>query len=98
MGSTRANFSNYSSRTADDLLLSVRLTGDADLQAAKRRAFTRLWLSDVPAIGLYRSNLIYWHMRTVRPFAEDVRIVTSSTRFTDVIYWSANRQNVYRTP
>lgn len=98
LGRNKVNFSNYSSKIADDLLLSVRLTSDPSLQNAKRQAFTKLWLQEVPAIGLYRQNMVYWHMKTVRSFGEDVRVATPSTRFTDVIYWSVNQKNVYRTP
>ena len=93
------NFSNYANGIADDALASARLRVEPELRDAKYIAFARQWLSDVPAIGLYRANTYYIKNPTTTTFdADDSRLVTSADRYGDVLYWSVRKESVYKTP
>lgn len=92
------NFSNYKSGIVDDLLLSARTTFDASLRKAKYQSFLDYWVSDVPAIGLYRVNLSYYFNHTARTFSENSSLSSSLDRFSDVLYWATDKTTRYRTP
>ena len=55
-------------------------------------------MDDVPAIGLYQSNLTYFYAQNVRTFSEDNRLVYATDRFTDVESWAVVRATRNRTP
>lgn len=92
------NLSNYRNALVDDLLLGARDTLDDTLRAKKYETFLNYWLNDVPAIGLYQSNLTYFYNKNARTFGNDVRLVTDLDRFVDVTNWAVNRSTKNRTP
>lgn len=92
------NLSNYRNSLADDLILGARSTLDHSLRVAKYESFLREWVDDVPAIGLYQSNLTYFYAQNVRTFSEDNRLVYATDRFTDVESWAVVRATRNRTP
>lgn len=92
------NFSNYSSSVADAALSSARTRLNTALRQAKYQTFTRQWLADVPAIGLYQSVLYYAHSNSVKSFSSDTILVSPENRYSDVIYWTAQSEVVYKTP
>jgi len=92
------NFANYSSAFSDDALTSARSRSEADLRNEKYKAFAQQWLDDVPAIGLYQSVMGYAHRPSVQPYISDVSIPSVSERFSDILYWSAEQSQVYKTP
>ena len=92
------NLSNYRNSLADDLILGARSTLDYSLRVAKYESFLREWVDDVPAIGLYQSNLTYFYAQNVRTFSEDNRLVYATDRFTDVETWAVVRATRNRTP
>lgn len=92
------NFSNYSSANADAALASARSRIEPALRQAKYQAFTRQWLADVPAIGLYQSVMYYAHSKSVTAFDSSNVIVSTENRFADVLYWTASTESVYKTP
>lgn len=96
--SSGLNFSDYKSGIVDDLLLSARTTFDASLRKAKYESFLGYWVSDVPAIGLYRVNLSYYFNSSSRTFSESNTLTSSLDRFSDVIYWATEKDVRYRTP
>ncbi len=51
--SNRLNFSEYSSKAADEGLESGRTRTDAGLRTIKYRPFLQAWQRDLPALGLY---------------------------------------------
>ena len=92
------NFSNYKNAIADDALASARNKRSPELRAAKYKTFINRWLNDVPGIGLYQTNANYVSLKSVRSFGDNVKLVSPVNRYADVIYWSAGKQSVYKTP
>lgn len=98
VASAGLNLSNYKNSLADDLLLGAQNTVNDELRAKKYRTFLEYWVSDVPAIGLYRANLTYFYNRNVRTFSNDVRLVTAIDRFGDVADWAVSKTTKNKTP
>jgi len=92
------NLSNYRNSLADDLLLAARDTLDKELRVKKYESFLDYWVSDVPAIGLFRSNLTYFYNRNVRTYSDNLKLVTALDRFVDVNEWAVNRTTKNETP
>lgn len=92
------NFSSYRNGVSDDALLSARLRTEGDLRAEKYKSFVRQWYRDAPAIGLYQSQLTYVHTDRLTSFDPRSELVTSHDRYNDVIYWTAEKGAVYKTP
>lgn len=92
------NLSNYKNALVDDLLLGARDVMGPDLRTKKYEAFLKYWVADVPAIGLYQSNLSYFYNKNVRTFGNDVRLVTAIDRFSDITNWAVNKTTKNKTP
>lgn len=92
------NLANYSNPISDDALASARTRSEPELRNVKYRAFAQQWLNDVPAIGLYQSNMLYIHNRTARSLGQDEKLITSADRYANVINWTAEQASVYKTP
>lgn len=92
------NLSNYKDAVSDDILSSARNLDDNKLRRAKFESFIKRWMKNVPAIGLVRSQSHYIYKNSVKPFSEDNKFVDKVDRYADVIYWQANKQDVYKTP
>lgn len=95
---TGLNLSNYRNVVVDDLLLGARGTMDNELRAKKYEAFLQYWISDIPAIGLYQSNLTYYYNKNVRTFSNNNSLVTALDRFSDVTDWSVVKTTKNKTP
>lgn len=96
--SSGLNLSNYHNTLMDDLLLGVRDTMSEEIRARKYETFLDNWVKDVPAIGLYQPNLTYYYNKNVRPFSNDVRLVTPLDRFVDITDWAVNKGTKNKTP
>lgn len=92
------NLSNYNNALASDLLLAARGTMDQEVRNAKYEAFLKLWVDEVPAIGIYQANMSYYVNKNVRSFSEENRLVTPVDRFEDVSFWSTQKITKNRTP
>ena len=92
------NFSGYNNKNSDDDLSSARTTSDIKLRSLKYVAFAKQWLKDVPAIGLYRPNLIYVHSKSTQAVLPDEEIVNADDHYANVSYWTARQGSVYKTP
>lgn len=96
--STGYNLSNYKNTFADDLILAARTATDESLRRVKYSNFLSYWVNDVPAIGIYQTNITYYYNSNVRIFSEDITLVTSTDRFAEVEYWSSTKSTLNRTP
>lgn len=96
--STGLNFSNYRSAASDDALLSARLRTEPVLRGEKYRAFTKQWYADAPAIGLYQTVAVYTHSRLTDSLRKGQVMPNSVDRYSNVIYWTADKTQVYKTP
>lgn len=96
--STGLNLSNYHSAIADDLIIGARTTTDGATRATKNYQFMRRWVMDVPAIGIYQTNMTYYYNRETTNFPESQKLVTALDRFEGVIYWSAQQGSRNKTP
>lgn len=92
------NFANYKNAISDDALASARTRVEPALRNAKYITFTRQWLNDAPAIGLYQSTSQYVHSEGVRTIPADVSLVSATDRYGNVLYWTAGTQTVFTTP
>ncbi len=92
------NLSNYRNTIADEALLSARSRVEPALRGAKYVTFTRQWLNDVPAIGLYQATAQYVHTQPVHAVNEGATLSSSVDRYQSVLYWTVGSRSVYRTP
>lgn len=92
------NFSNYSSGIANSLLDSARSRTEMNLRQLKYLQFSRQWLNDVPAIGLYQNVMTYVHTKSSNAFSEKNITPSAENRFSDVKYWYVSNKPVYKTP
>ncbi|MCR5832537.1 MAG: hypothetical protein K6G36_01150 [Candidatus Saccharibacteria bacterium] len=96
--SSGLNLSNYTNSLVDDALLAARETTNKELRTKKYETFLEYWTTDVPAIGIYQSNLTYFYNKNVRTFENDVRLVSPTDRFVDVSSWAVNKADKNQTP
>lgn len=96
--SSGINFANYRNSISDDALVSARARLEPDLRHAKYVTFTRQWLSDVPAIGLYQATSQYVHTRGVKTVNPSVKMINPTDRYADITTWSVGDHRVYTTP
>lgn len=92
------NFSNYVNQISDDALTSARSRTEPELRNAKYLTFSRQWLADVPAIGLYQSTVQYIHIKDIVSFNNSNKLITSVDRYSDILDWSVGTKEVYKTP
>jgi peptide/nickel transport system substrate-binding protein len=92
------NFANYSNVIADDALTSARSRLDMQLRNAKYLTFTRQWLEDVPAIGLYQISSIYVINKDTFALKEGAKLVSAVDRYSNIVDWSVGTRSVYKTP
>lgn len=97
-GAGKLNLANYSNQIVDDALVSARSRTEQKLRDAKYMTFVNQWMQDVPAVGLYQATTYYVYNKNDSVFAKDSVFVTPLDRFSDVIYWSVGKRNVYKTP
>ncbi|MDX2775759.1 peptide ABC transporter substrate-binding protein [Streptomyces caniscabiei] len=98
IGASGYNFANYANVAADAALASARSRLEPELRNAKYKAFANDWIADAPAIGLYQSTVNYVSNVNVRSVDATAKLVSSSDRFSNVLYWSVNERPVYKTP
>ena len=92
------NLSMYASGVADDALTSARDRTESGLRDLKYQAFARQWLGDVPAIGLFQSNIKYVVRKQATTLESNQKLVSPYDRYANVIYWTAGNTSVYKTP
>ena len=92
------NLSNYANSLADDALIVARTTTDKKLRKTKYESFMKLWVRDVPAIGLYQSAMIYNFMPNTHIYSENSELTDSLDRFSEVNNWASKKDSVNMTP
>lgn len=98
IGPTGLNLSVYKNGLADDTLSSARAQRSPVLRNLKYKAFTKQWVRDVPAIGLYQSNLLYVQNTRARTLLDGQKLVSPLDRYANVIDWTTEHASVYKTP
>jgi peptide/nickel transport system substrate-binding protein len=98
IGASGYNFSNYVNKTADAAIASARSRLEPELRNAKYIAFSRQWLDDVPAIGLYQATSDYVFNKHVQSVDPASKLISAQDRFSNVLYWSVGQESVYKTP
>lgn len=98
IGESELNFSNYDNALADDALISARLRDELKLRDLKYKTFAEQWLSDVPAIGLYRPTMTYIHTKNTDSIKKGQKLIRPVSRYFDVLYWTVGQKQVYNTP
>ncbi len=92
------NLSSYADAAADDALSSAHSILDPELRNAKYISFAKQWLQDAPAIGLYQPVAYYVHAKTSESMSPSMHLISTRDRYADVLYWTADRTTVYKTP
>lgn len=92
------NFSNYRSEIADDILVSARLRSEEALRAQKYRRFVNQWYQDAPALGLYQSVMEYVMTTRIQSVQDNAVLPTPTERYSNILYWTADQAQVYKTP
>lgn len=92
------NFTNYRNGVSDETLASARVPSDSALRNEKYKSFARQWLQDAPAIGIYQPVMQYIHRPSVQPALPKDGMPTDADRYSNVLYWSAVQETVYKTP
>lgn len=92
------NFSNYTNSLADDALIVARTTTNAKLRKTKYESFMKLWVRDVPAIGLYQSTMTYNYMPNTLIYSENSELTDALDRFSEVHNWASMKSSVNMTP
>lgn len=97
-GQKGLNFSNYNDAVADDLLLNSRTAPSSNEKKLQITKFTQRWLANSVAIGLGQTKTSYVFRKSVQPYSVNNTFVTELNRYADVIYWSASKSTLYKTP
>ena len=97
-GAGGLNFANYGNAVSDDALLGARSKTDQKYRSDRYLAFIKRWLADVPAVPLYQPGIDYVQSRAVTTMDKDSKIVSSTDRYANILYWSVSKSSVYRTP
>ncbi len=98
MLATGLNFANYKSTRADLILSNARTQMNAATREARYVDFVKQWLSDAPAIALYRPNFNYVVNNRELDTLDNSPLVSASFRFRDVNFWTARTGEVMVTP
>ena len=92
------NLSNYKNVVVSDLVLGARSTQNQTLRAKKYESFIKYFIEDVPAIGIYRTNMTYFVNKNVGTYSQENHLVTSTDRLMDVEKWGIEKTTKNRTP
>lgn len=84
------NLSNYRSSKVDEALETARTRPDPTQRDAKYRLFAQQWLSDAPAVALYRPTLTYVQNKNVVTFTPHP-LVDQVDRFFNVRSWASGQ-------
>lgn len=87
------NFSTFSNKTADKLLVEARANIPAEQRRAKYKQFQEIFVGDVPAIFIDRGVFVYNLPQTVKG-VELNTITTPSERFADINQWYIETKKV----
>lgn len=83
---SRLNFSEYTSSTADAALESGRTRLSAALRTIKYRPFLQAWQTDAPALGLYQPRFLYITRDTVYGLDKHT-LNTDADRYNNIHEW-----------
>ncbi|MNS76796.1 Oligopeptide-binding protein AppA precursor [compost metagenome] len=92
------NLSSYADAAADDALASAHSILNPELRNAKYISFAKQWLLDAPAVGLYQPVAYYAHAKTSQSMDPAMHLISTRDRYADILYWTADRTTVYKTP
>jgi peptide/nickel transport system substrate-binding protein len=86
LSDNRLNFSEFSSKVADEALQAGRTRSNAALRAIKYRPFLDEWREQAPAVGLYQPRYLYVTRGPVYGLNEDI-ITGEVQRYANVHNW-----------
>lgn len=95
--SSGLNFASYSNAVVDDALLSGVAKLDERYRSGRYEAFVKRWLVDFPAVPLYQPKIDYISTKSVSSLGNGSTLVYPEDRFSDVIYWSVVKSEVYKS-
>ncbi len=90
---SRLNFSEYKSATADTALEAGRTRLNPALRAVKYKPFLQAWQTDAPALGLYQPRFLYITRGPVYGLPNQT-LNTDSDRYSSVANWQIHSVRV----
>jgi peptide/nickel transport system substrate-binding protein len=90
---SRLNFSEYKSATADAALESGRTRLDPNLRTIKYKPFLQAWQTDAPALGLYQPRFLYITRGTVYNLT-DHTLNTDADRYNSIAKWEIHTKKI----
>jgi peptide/nickel transport system substrate-binding protein len=93
LSTSRLNFSEYKSATADSALESGRTRLNPALRIIKYRPFLEAWQTDAPALGLYQPRFLYITRGPVYGLSEHT-LNTDSDRYESITNWEIHTAKV----
>ncbi len=91
--SSRLNFSEYKSKSADDALEAGRTRLDPKVRGAKYEPFLKAWREDAPALALYQPTFLYVTRGKVHNF-EPNSLSSATNRYANVENWMIRQVRV----
>lgn len=92
------NFANYNNIIADDALESGRGKATTKQRSDRYKIFVQRWHADTPALALYQPRVDYIQLKSAQTIDSNATLVYPTDRYANVIYWSVQKQQVYKTP
>ncbi|MCL2371241.1 ABC transporter substrate-binding protein [Candidatus Saccharibacteria bacterium] len=92
------NFSNFVNGSADIYLTAANATTDLSIRRARYEEFLRVWVNEIPAIGLYQSEMLHVAAHFATTFPENAVLATPFSRFETVNRYATLRSTRHRTP
>lgn len=83
---TRLNFSEYNSRTANTALEGGRTRSDPQIRSVKYKPFLEAWRKDNPALALYQPRFLYVAREPLYGY-DSVSANSAADRYTNVHNW-----------
>lgn len=88
---TRLNFSEYKSKQADAALEGGRSRTDPKLRTIKYQPFLKAWITDNPAIALYRPQFVFLVSGELDGFVMN-SMVDTSDKYVNIENWKIRKQ------
>ena len=90
----RLNLSEYRSQEADTALEAGRSRSELELRRQRYADFQTIWMSDLPALALYRLQMRYYTIKGVRGPLKELLLSEQSDRLSGVAHWATIQKRI----
>lgn len=90
------NVSMYTNSKADDILESIRTSGNRNTNQSKYNTLEQIIKNDIPAVFIYSPNFIYVLPKTIKnDLQNNINITNPSDRWNSITNWYINTEKVW---